>query len=83
MDYNDGINNIWRKTMDIKKNIMISRSDFALISSYAKKAGLSFSEAISQAAVAYIDKDNQHIHPSTKMLDDEFRKLEDSFATKN
>ncbi|MDO5063308.1 MAG: hypothetical protein Q4D77_09010 [Peptostreptococcaceae bacterium] len=68
--------------MDIKRNIMISRSDFALISSYAKKAGLSFSEAISQAAVAYIDEENQHIHP-TKDLDDEFLSLGDPFATKN
>ncbi|MDO4712101.1 MAG: hypothetical protein Q4A75_08995 [Peptostreptococcaceae bacterium] len=52
--------------MEIQKTITLDRATFALINSYAKKYGMSFSEAIGHAAVSFIqayeDGSSEEIH---------------------
>lgn len=61
--------------MGIIKRVDLSRTDFVIINDYARKTGLSFSEALSKTSIAYIlhqqEKDRANKSVSSHKISDE------------
>ena len=49
-------NGVLNKSNNLRKNISINSDDFYILSSFAKKVGISFSELVRKAALKYVEE---------------------------
>ena len=49
-------NGVLNKSNNLRKNISINSDDFYILSSFAKKVGISFSELVRKATLKYVEE---------------------------